>query len=125
MDLQVVEYALQEIFLPALFQRDTAQIPGRAITGLPVKQANIALSKPTRTAGANWAAPCMITRRLVVELCGTAEFRSGDHALLVGKGRDEIRRRNAEDTENALGEAQADALNPDAHRLGRIQRTGA
>ena len=34
---------LWDIFLPDLFKEDTAQIPGRAITGLPVKQAGITL----------------------------------------------------------------------------------
>ena len=36
MDFQVVEDVLRDIFLPALFQGGTAQIPGREITGLPV-----------------------------------------------------------------------------------------
>ena len=38
MDFQSVEDKLQDTFLPALFQGATSQIPGRAITGLPVKK---------------------------------------------------------------------------------------
>ena len=56
MAFQVVEDALRDILLPDLFQGDTEQIPGRSITGLPVKQVGIALPNPTRTTGANWTA---------------------------------------------------------------------
>ena len=53
MAFQVVEDALRNFFLTDLFQGAMAHIPGRAITGLTVKQAGIALPDPTRTAGAN------------------------------------------------------------------------
>ena len=49
MDFQVVEYTLRDILLLALFQGAMAQIPRRKITGLLVKQAEIALPDPTRT----------------------------------------------------------------------------
>ena len=78
------------IFLLDLFQGSTTQIPVRAITSLPVKQAGIAIPNPTRIDGANWTASCVITGDLVAALCGTAEFRLGDHALLMGEGREEI-----------------------------------
>ena len=90
MDFQVVEDALQDIFPLALFQGATEQIPGRAIISLPVKHAGIALPDQTRTVGENWTASCMITGHLVAALWGTAKFRSGDHALLVGEGRGDI-----------------------------------
>ena len=38
-------------------------------------------------------------------LCGTAEFRSGDHDLLIGDVREEINWRHAAAAEMALGEA--------------------
>ena len=69
---QVLEDALQDLFIPALFQGAPSQIPGRSITGLPVKQAGIALPDPTWTAGANWTASCVITGHLVAALRGTA-----------------------------------------------------
>ena len=56
MAFQVVEDTLRGIFLLALFKGVTAQILGRTISGLPVKQARIALHDPTWTAGANWKA---------------------------------------------------------------------
>ena len=87
MAFQLVEDVLQEIFLPSLFQGDTYHIPGRLITGMPVKQAGIALPNPTRNAGENFTESCMITGHLVVALYGTAEFRSGNHALIVEEGR--------------------------------------
>ena len=63
--------------------------------------------------------------QLVAALRERSEFRSGDHTLLMGEGREEIRRWNAEVTETDLGEAWAAASKPDDQRLGRIQRTGA
>ena len=84
MAFQVVEDTLQGILRPALFQGGTAHIPGRAITGLPVKQAGIALPEPTRIMGANWTATCLITSHLVVALRGAAKFRLGNYSLLMG-----------------------------------------
>ena len=121
---QVLKDALRGIFLPALFQGDTEQIPRRAMTGLPIKQAGISLTDPTRNAGENWTAFCVITGHLVTALCGTAEFRSGGHAFLMGEGRYEIRRIHAEEEETVLGESRAAALKPEARWLGRIQWTG-
>ena len=51
MAFQAVEDELWYTFLPSLFQGSTSQIPGSAITGLPVKQAGIDLPDPTRTVG--------------------------------------------------------------------------
>ena len=84
MEFQAVEDELQYIFISALFQGATSQIPGRVITGLLVKQAGIALPKPTQTAGASWTASYVITRHLVAALCRTADFSLGDNALLMG-----------------------------------------
>ena len=81
---------MQEIFLQDFFQGATDQIRGRAITGLLVKQARIALPNPTRTAEEIWTASCDITGNLIVALCRTTESRSGEHALLMGEGREEI-----------------------------------
>ena len=92
MAFQTVEDELQDTLLPALFQGAMSQILGIEITGLPVKQDGIALPNPTQTAGSNWTVSCVITGHLVAALRGTAEFRSGDHALLMGEGREEIRR---------------------------------
>ena len=47
-------------------------------------------------------------------LRGAAKFKSGNHALLMGERREDIRRRHAEEAETALGEAWDVALNPDA-----------
>ena len=44
---QSVGNAIREAFLPALFKGGTYQIPGRAVTGLPVKQDEIDLPDPT------------------------------------------------------------------------------
>ena len=87
MEFQAVEDDLLDTFLPELFQGAMYQIPGRAITGLLVKQAGIALPDPNQTAGVNWTASCIIIGHLFTALCGTAKFRLGYHALLMGEGR--------------------------------------
>ena len=125
MEFQVVEDALRDIFLPDLFQGDTSHIPGREIYGLPVKQNGIALPYPTRTVGENWTASCVVTGHLVVDLRGTAKFRSDDHALLMREGREEIRRRYTEESKIFLEEAWAAASKPYAQQMGRIHQTGA
>ena len=54
----------------------------------------------------------------------TAEFRSGNHAPLMGEGRENIRWRHGEEAENDLREAKATASKLDARRLRKIQQTG-
>ena len=99
---QMVEDALRYIFLPSLFQGGTSYILGRAIPCLPVKQDGIALPEPTRTVRAIWMASCVITGNLAAELRRTAESRSGEHALLMGEVRGDIRQRHGEEVETAL-----------------------
>ena len=95
--LYPVEDVVQDALLPALFNGDTYQIPGRAVTSLPVKQAGIDIPDPTQTEVAKWTESCVITEYLVAAFRGTAEFWSGDHYLFMGEGRGEISRRHAED----------------------------
>ena len=104
-----MEDALRNTFLPYLFKGDTSHIPGRVVTGVPVNHSGIALTDPTHTFGANCTASCIITGHLVTEIHGTAEFRSGYHALLMGEGRYEIRRWHAEAVDTELREAWANA----------------
>ena len=90
MAFQAVECAFPDILLLALFQVAMFYIPGREITGIPVKKAKIALPKPTRTVWANRTASYMITGHLAAALRRMAKFRSVDHALLMGYWREEI-----------------------------------
>ena len=53
-----VEEEIAKAFLPALFEGVGDGAPRRAITGLLVKQAGMALPDPTRTAPENWQAYC-------------------------------------------------------------------
>ena len=117
---QPVEDELRKAFLLELFKGDTTQIPRRAFTSLPVKQSGIALPDPTQTAGANWPSSYVITGNLSAALHMAAEFSSGDHALLMGEGREEIRRGHAEAAETALGEGRDAASAEDARWIGRI-----
>ena len=125
MEFQPVEYKLRDTSLPDLFKGGTSQIPGRSITSLPVNQDGIALTNPTHTTGANCTVSCVFTGHLVAALRGTAEFSLGDHALLMGEDREEIRRRHAEAADTALGEARATASTEKSLRIGRITQTGS
>ena len=75
----MVEEALREIFVPALYEDLREGVPEREITRLTVKQAGLDLTDPTQTAPENWMAPCVITGHLVAELRGQVEFRTADH----------------------------------------------
>ena len=103
MVFQAVEDELRDTFLLDLFQGGTPKTPRRTIIVMPLKQAGIALPDPTKTAGAKWTAYRVITGNLVIALRGTAEFRLGEHTLLMGEGREEIRRQHVEAEEKALG----------------------
>ena len=123
--LHPIEDTLRNAFFPALFKGPISQIPGRAVTGLSVKQAGIVLPDPPQTAGANWMVSCVIKGKLAAALLRTAEFWLGDHELLIRKGRDETRRRHAEDAETALVAARADSSTEDALQMVRIMQMGA
>ena len=122
---QPIYDTLCNVFLRDLSKGDTSQIPGRVVTGLPVKKVGIALPDPTQTFGANWTASYFITGHLTAVLCGTAKSWSGDYALFMGEGRYDIRRRRADAVETELGEAWADMSMEDACRMVRITRMGA
>ena len=85
-----VEDEIRDGFLLSLFKGGTYQILGKEVTGFPVNHAEIALIDPTQTTGDNWTASCVITGHLVAALHGAVDFKSGGHALLMGKGRNEI-----------------------------------
>ena len=56
-----VEKALQETFLPEIFEGLGEGAPEQGVTGLPEKQAGLDLPDPTLTAHKNWTASCVIT----------------------------------------------------------------
>ena len=109
-----MEDYLRDAFISALFKGATSQIPGRAFTSLPVKQYGIAFCNPTQTVGANCMSFCVITGHIVAALHGTAEFRAGDHILLIGEVRDKIHRRHAEAADTALRVDRAAVSTADA-----------
>ena len=63
----VKEY-LQRSFLPDLFHGDTVKIAVQGVTSLPVKQAGLALPKPSISSLKNWTASCIIIGHLVAAL---------------------------------------------------------
>ena len=74
MTLYPIEGGLRNAFLPDFLKGSPAQIPGRAVTGIPVKQDGIALPDPTQTSGANWTKSYVVTGKLIIAPQGTAEF---------------------------------------------------
>ena len=82
----LVEEALWEVFLPALFQGLKEGLPTRANTRLPVKQAGLAIPDPIKTAPENWTASCVITGHLVAALRGQAAFRTANGTACLRGG---------------------------------------
>ena len=117
-----VEDELWDTFLPYLFQGDMSHIPVRAITSILVKKDGIALPDPNHTCGPNCTVSYVVTGHLFAALCGTSEFRSGDHVILMEEGKEDTQQRH---TETSLGESQATASKKDSQRMGRINRMGA
>ena len=68
--------------LTALLQGDTAKVPKRVITHLPVKQAGLVTPNPTLSAWDNWMTSYVVTVHLVEALWGRKYFKTVDQALL-------------------------------------------
>ena len=58
----------------------------------------------------NWAVSCVITGHLVAEIRRQEEFMTTDHAAFLREGREEMRKRNARWSEEALVETLPYAL---------------
>ena len=97
-----VEEALQEVFVPALFQGLTEVLPTRDNTRLPVNQADMAIPDPVKTAPENWTASCVITGHLIATLRGQAVFRTADHSACLGGGRLAVRHQGEQRAESTL-----------------------
>ena len=89
-----MEEEIAKAFLPELFEGVRYGAPGREITRLPLKQAEMAHPDPTRTAPKKWQASCVITGHLVSALRGQVPFRTADHAACLRDGRAVVRRQN-------------------------------
>ena len=66
----LVETALWDTFVPALFQGVGEGTPGRGVTRLSLKQAVLDLVDPTNVAPKNWEVSYVITGHLVAALRG-------------------------------------------------------
>ena len=88
-----MEFALKEIFVPAMFRGLQEGVPERGVTCLPVKQVGLALPNPSQTAPENWTASCVITGHLVAALRVQVEFQTADHLACLREGRTAVRRR--------------------------------
>ena len=120
-----VEAALQETFVPALFEVLREGMPERGVTRLPVKQAGLALPDPSQTVPENWTASCVITGHLVAALWGQVEFWTADHSACLQEGRTEVWRRGHWQAEEDMMTALEGAPVLHARRLQRATNTGA
>ena len=82
-----VETALRNMFILSLLQGVGEGTLGRGFACLPVKQAGLALTDPTKTGPKNWTASCVITGYLVAELRFQEEFRMADHSAYMREGK--------------------------------------
>ena len=108
-----------------LFERLGEGAPGRGVTRLPAKQAGLSLPDPTLTAPENWTASCVITGHLVAALRGQVEFRTADHSAFIREGRTSVRKRNAQQADEALAATISGAPVQGARQLIRAKNTGA
>ena len=120
-----VKKALRETFMPEIFKGLGDGVPERGFTRLPVKQAELALPDPTKTAPENWTVYCVITGYLVVALRGQVEFRTADHSTCLQGGRAAVWRRVIQRAEEALAATLEGAPVQRARRLRRETKTGA
>ena len=91
-----IESALRTQFLPALFGKESLTASQRQLTCLPVKQAEIAISDPTESAGGNYTASTVACGHLVAALRRREEFRSVMHQSTMAEEKAATRKRNLE-----------------------------
>ena len=121
----LVEAALKEIFMPALFHGLREGVPERGVTHLTVKQAELSLPDPSQKASENWTASCVITGHLVTALRGQVELRTADHSDCLWEGQTVVRRRGQIRLEEALTAALERSLVLHARHLQQAEKTGA
>ena len=97
-----IEKALQETFLPALFDGLGEGAPERGVTRMTVKHSGLALTDQNLTSPENWTESCVITGHLVAELRGKVEFLTADHSACLREGWMAVWRRSTQRAEEAL-----------------------
>ena len=97
-----VEKAMQETFIPDLFEGLGEGALDRGVTDLSVKQAGLALPDTTYTAPENWTASCVITGHLVAALRGQVEFWTEDHLACLHEVQMAVWRRSQQRAEEVL-----------------------
>ena len=120
-----VEEEIKTAFLPELFKCVGYGEPGRAIIGLPVKQAGMALPDPMRTAPDNWQASYVVTGHLVSALRDQVTFQTADHAACLRDGRAAVRRKSVVKVMASLVATIARFPELVTRRMHRATKTGA
>ena len=87
------EKALQENFMPALFEGLRERASERGVTHLPVKQAGLDIPDPTQTAPEKWIASCVNTGHLVAALRGQVELHTVEQSTCLREGQTAVRQR--------------------------------
>ena len=124
-ELQLVEDAINGVFLPALLQGVGGHIPVQEVTQLPVKHSGLALSYPTLSAPDNWTVLCIVTVHLVYDIWGQTGFQPGYHVILMKEGRVELRRQNNLADHQSLAEVTVALSELNVLRLQRETKTVA
>ena len=86
----------------ALYKELGEKSPGREVTRLPVKQAGLELLDLALTAPETWTASCVITEHLVAALRCQVELRTADQSACLREGQMAVRKRGAQQVEEAL-----------------------
>jgi hypothetical protein len=112
-------------FLPTLFgdQYDKDD-PRRALAGLPVKWAGLAIPDPTTLAQPNYEASILLCSHILAAFRGIDVFRSTDHLKVIRDVKAELKLRNAAKSESSLNDL-ASKMSCDNHRtILRGKETG-
>jgi hypothetical protein len=98
-----IEQTLAKTFLPTLFGDDyDNDDPRRALAGLHVKWAGLAIPDPTTLAQPNYEASILLYSHIMAAFGGVDVFQSTDHLKVIREVKAKLKLRNAATSESSL-----------------------
>jgi hypothetical protein len=98
-------HSLAKTFLPTLVGNEyDGDDPRRALSGLPVKWAGLAIPDPTALAQPNYEASILLCSHILAAFRGVNVFRSTDHLKVIQDVKAELKLRNAAKSESSLND---------------------
>ncbi len=120
-----VEQTLAKTFLPTLFGDEyDEEDPRRALAGLPVKWAGLAIPDPTTSAQPNYEASILLCSHILAAFRGVDDFRSTDHLKVIRDVKAELKLRNAAKSESSLNDLASKMSYDNRRTILRGKETG-